>query len=155
MSSLRRVAPLLVFGLVFACKRGEEEEARPEKSPGLQSDDHGNLVPTDEPEWTEAGRGWVALMRKQFPAKGCEDASYLRQCFSLDRAGCESRLGREFEICLHKLSGNVPKEVNADTGREAGRILGMCAGSAYEIGLKTEGKHLGTPKCNDPAQWMK
>lgn len=98
-----------------------------------------------------AKQEWIDRMRTVIPGLFCAKGEYFRECFKATQEECEEVALSTTRICLKDLEPKFPKKFTEETGREWGRKLGGCVGTAFEMRLKDQFKN--TKKCNDPNAW--
>jgi len=95
---------------------------------------------------------WMESMSTALPTLFCQSNQYFRQCFDITQAECEETAASATRICLQKYESKIPDTlVQPEDGTYWGRIIGSCAGEAYEITLRK--KRISNQKCNDPSNW--
>lgn len=95
---------------------------------------------------------WMDSMSTVLPTAFCQAHQYFRQCFDVSQAECEETAMSATRICLQKYKDKIPDTlVQPKGGTYWGRLVGRCAGEAYEITLRK--KRISNQKCNDPNNW--
>ncbi len=95
---------------------------------------------------------WVDSMSTALPTLFCQANQYFRQCFDVSQVECEDTAMSATRVCLQKYKDQIPNTlVQPKDGTYWGRIVGKCAGEAYEITLRK--KRISNQKCNDPNNW--
>ena len=91
-------------------------------------------------------------MSTVLPTVFCQANQYFRQCFDVSQAECKETALSATRVCLQKYKDKIPDTlVQPKDGTYWGRIVGSCAGEAYELTLRK--KRIGNQKCNDPNNW--
>lgn len=101
-----------------------------------------------------AAATWTVAVDATLAQTFCGDGTFFRTCFAVDRAECEQRAHRLFRTCVEENIDAIPQQPDAQSGRQAGELLGACAGSRYEIELSAEGRAQPAPFCDEPSHWM-
>jgi hypothetical protein len=95
---------------------------------------------------------WIDSMSTALPTAFCQSGQYFRQCFDLSQAECEETAMSATRVCLQKYKDKIPNTLaQPKDGTYWGRIVGSCAGEAYEITLRK--KRISNQRCNDPNSW--
>ena len=95
---------------------------------------------------------WIDKMSTVLPTAFCQTDQYFRQCFDVSQIECEETAISATRICLQKYKDKIPDVlVQPKDGSYWGRIIGSCAGEAYEMTLQK--KRISNKKCNDPSNW--
>jgi hypothetical protein len=95
---------------------------------------------------------WIDKMWTALPAAFCLADQYFRECFDVSQIECEETALSASRICLQKYKDQIPKVlIQPKDGSHWGKIIGSCAGEAYEITLQK--KRISNTKCNDPNNW--
>jgi hypothetical protein len=125
MGSIKRRAPVLVWILLTVSLANADD------------------IPKDD---------WIDKMSTILPTAFCQPHQYFRQCFDVSQTECEETAMSAVRICLGKNKDKMPSVfVQPQDGRYWGRIVGSCAGGAYEITLRK--KRISNRRCNDPNNW--
>ena len=96
---------------------------------------------------------WLNAMSTALPAAFCNSKQYFRQCFSVTAQECEETAASATRICLNKSKNKIPSVLQQPKdGTNWGRIVGSCAGEAYELTLIK--KRIKNKKCDNPANWQ-
>jgi hypothetical protein len=92
-------------------------------------------------------------MSTALPTAFCQSHQYFRQCFRVTAVECEDTASSATRICLERYKENIPNVLNQPKdGNYWGRIIGTCAGEAYEITLQK--RRINSKQCNNPANWQ-
>ncbi len=95
---------------------------------------------------------WLDGMSTALPTAFCQRDQYFRQCFEVSQTECEETAMSATRVCLQKYKDKIPNTlIQPKDGSYWGRIVGSCAGEAYEITLRK--KRISNQKCNDPNNW--
>lgn len=95
---------------------------------------------------------WIDSMSTALPTALCQADQYFRQCFDVSQAECEETAMSATRVCLQKYKDKIPNTlVQPKDGTYWGRIVGSCAGEAYELTLRK--KRINDKRCNDPNNW--
>ncbi len=96
---------------------------------------------------------WIEGMSTNLPVVFCQSEQYFRQCYRVSVQKCEEVAASTTRICLNKFSSQMPAMFKQrQQGENWGRIIGQCAGEAYDKVLRKE--FINTSKCNDPKAWV-
>ena len=96
---------------------------------------------------------WIDAMSSALPTAFCQSHQYFRQCFEVTAIECEDTASSATRICLERYKDKIPNLLKQQKdGNYWGRIIGTCAGQAYEITLQT--RRISSKECNDPANWQ-
>jgi hypothetical protein len=96
---------------------------------------------------------FLAMFAGTFPSRTCEPQQWFRGCFRVTEAQCEERMRKILAGCIDELGPSLPLVHDGSSGSDAGRILGTCAGSQYEISSTAERIH--SAACDDIVGWMR
>jgi hypothetical protein len=101
----------------------------------------------------EVSKGvWINSMSTALPTAFCQRDRYFRQCFDVSQTECEETAISATRVCLQKYKDKIPNTlIQPKDGTYWGRIVGSCAGEAYEATLLK--KRISSKKCNDPNNW--
>ena len=95
---------------------------------------------------------WINGMSTALPTAFCASEQYFRQCFKVTAQECEEVAASATRVCLNKHKDKIPAVLRQpDDGMQWGRVVGACAGEAFETTLIK--KRVNNAKCNDPASW--
>lgn len=95
---------------------------------------------------------WINSMSTALPTAFCQADQYFRQCFDVSQVECGETAISATRVCLQKYQDKIPDTLTQPKdGTYWGRIIGSCAGEAYEIALRK--KRINNQKCNDPNNW--
>ena len=96
---------------------------------------------------------WINAMSTALPTAFCQSHQYFRQCFEVTSLECEETAASATRICLERYKEDIPNVLNQpQDGNYWGRIIGTCAGEAYEMTLQK--RRINSTKCNNPANWQ-
>ncbi len=95
---------------------------------------------------------FLSLFRSQLPSDLCKSEQYFRACFRVTEAHCKQVVTEELEKCVVTHAATLPLVRNGQTGAAAGRVLGRCAGTAYDLRLAAQ--HIQSSRCSDPSEWV-
>ena len=96
---------------------------------------------------------WIDSMTTALPTAFCNSSQYFRQCFQVSIQECEETAASATRVCLNKFKEKIPNIlIQPKDGQHWGKIIGSCAGEAYEITFME--KRISSKKCNDPKNWM-
>jgi hypothetical protein len=96
---------------------------------------------------------WINAMSTALPTAFCQSHQYFRQCFRVTAVECEDTASSATRICLERYKEDIPNVLNQpQDGNHWGRIIGTCAGEAYEITLQK--RRINSKQCNNPANWQ-
>ncbi len=95
---------------------------------------------------------FLGLFGKQLPTDLCKSEQYFRACFQVTEERCKQVVTEELDKCVTIHAATLPLVRDGQTGAAAGRVLGQCAGTAYDVRLI--GKRIQSKRCNDPSQWV-
>jgi hypothetical protein len=95
---------------------------------------------------------FLRLFRDQLPADLCKPEQYFRACFQVTEARCKEVVAEELNKCVATHAATLPVVRDGTTGAAAGRVLGQCTGTAYDIRLLA--KRIQSSRCNDPTNWV-
>jgi hypothetical protein len=102
---------------------------------------------------TVSSQDWIEGMQDKLPAALCQEKQYFRQCFRITEKECLSVAENATRMCLAGKKNEIPPVlVQPNDGRNWGRIIGECAGDAFETALKN--KRIDSDKCNDVKNWI-
>lgn len=76
---------------------------------------------------------FLEVFRKALPVQMCEPGQFARECFRGTVDECRERAFAELEGCEKELAAGLPLVTDGESGSAAGRVLGSCAGSRYEV----------------------
>ncbi len=95
---------------------------------------------------------WIDRMFTGLPTAFCQRDQYFRQCFDVSQTECEETAMSASRVCLQKYKDQIPDIfIQPKDGTYWGRIIGSCAGEAYEMTLLK--KRISNKRCNDPNNW--
>jgi hypothetical protein len=95
---------------------------------------------------------WINSMSTALPTAFCQADQYFRHCFDVSQTECEETAMSATRVCLQKYQDKIPGTLTQPKdGTYWGRIIGSCAGEAYEITLRK--KRISNQRCNDPNSW--
>ena len=95
---------------------------------------------------------WIDSMSTVLPTAFCQPDQYFRQCFDISQTECEETAISATRICLQKYKDKIPNIlIQPKDGAYWGRIIGSCAGEAYEMAFLK--KRISNKRCNDPNNW--
>ncbi len=95
---------------------------------------------------------WIDRMSAALPTAFCQRDQYFRQCFDVSQTDCEETAISATRVCLQKYKDTIPNVlIQPKDGNYWGRIIGSCAGEAYEMTLVK--KRISNKRCNDPNNW--
>lgn len=95
---------------------------------------------------------WLSAMETALPPAFCKETQYFRQCFKVSARECEQVAASTTRVCLDKYKSQMPAVFNQpQDGTKWGRMVGACAGNAYEMTLIK--KRINNNKCNDVNNW--
>ncbi len=95
---------------------------------------------------------WIDRMSTALPTAFCQRDQYFRQCFDVSQTECEETAMSASRVCLQKYKDQIPDIfIQPKDGTYWGRIIGSCAGEAYEMTLLK--KRISNKRCNDPNNW--
>jgi hypothetical protein len=104
-------------------------------------------------ENTVSRKAWIEGMQDKLPAALCQEKQYFRQCFRITEKECLSVAENATRMCLKSRQNEIPPVlVQPNDGRRWGRLVGECAGDAFETALKN--KRINSDKCNDVNNWI-
>ncbi len=89
--------------------------------------------------------------RSQLAESFCKPGQYFRSCFQVSEGRCREVALEELDKCVARHRASLPLVVDGTSGAKAGRVLGECAGTAYDIRLAAE--RIQSVKCNTPSAW--
>jgi len=97
-------------------------------------------------------KDWMNAMSTALPTAFCNSHQYFRQCFKVSAEECEETAISATRVCLNKNEKAIPNTLSQPKdGSHWGRVVGSCAGEAYEIALLK--KRINNEKCNDVNNW--
>jgi hypothetical protein len=95
---------------------------------------------------------WIDSMSTALPTVFCQPDQYFRQCFDVSQTECEEIAMSATRVCLQKYKDEIPNTlIQPKDGAYWGRIIGSCAGEAYEMTLLK--KRTSNKRCNDLNNW--
>ena len=95
---------------------------------------------------------WIDSMSTALPTAFCQPDQYFRQCFDVSQTECEETAMSATRVCLQKYKDKIPNTLTQPKdGAYWGRIVGSCAGEAYEMTLLK--KRISNKRCNDLNNW--
>ena len=101
-----------------------------------------------------AKKQWINGMSTVLPTKMCQSGQYFRECFSVPQTECEEVAHSATRICLKDKGEEMPSSLKQpNDGSHWGWIIGVCAGTGYEITLQE--KRIDSDRCNNPTNWMR
>ena len=97
-------------------------------------------------EWREKAEAWMSDFF-------CQPTQYFRHCFDVDEAVCKQTMRQHVRACI--AAANLPDRFDRDDNKRFGKLVGSCAGGAYENDLTAKGKRRDAdPKCHDASAWQ-
>ena len=110
------------------------------------------LISTSANSAEVSKEAWINSMSTALPTAFCQTNQYFRQCFNVSQTECEETAMSATRVCLKKYKDKIPDTLTQPKdGTYWGRIVGRCAGEAYEITLLK--KRISNQRCNDPNSW--
>lgn len=98
---------------------------------------------------------WVESFKTGFANYICKSGEFFRECFNVTERECLEEALRATKTCLADKGPSLPDPIKLpEEGTKWGSVVGSCAGSAYEIGLKARGKRKESAECNNPSLWL-
>jgi len=95
---------------------------------------------------------WIDSMSTALPTAFCQPDQYFRQCFDVAQTECEESAMSASRVCLQKYKDKIPNTLTQPKdGAYWERIVGSCAGEAYEMTLRK--KRISDRRCSDPNNW--
>ena len=95
---------------------------------------------------------WIDSASTVLPTAFCQSDQYFRQCFDVSKTECEETATSATRACLQKYKDQIPNIlIPSKDGTYWGKIIGSCAGEAYEKTLLK--KRISNKRCNDPNSW--
>jgi hypothetical protein len=92
-------------------------------------------------------------MTTTLPVVFCNANSYFRQCFAVTIQECEKTSASATRVCLNKNKNKMPNILHQpEDGTYWGKIIGKCAGEAYEISLID--KRINNNECDNLDNWQ-
>ncbi len=147
MNSRALVSFLASLAVLMACKSKTSAESDPT---------HFDTIAAPSPAASQAIERNAAFLRQfrvALPESTCSGGQWFRECFHTDQTGCEARVKHELEKCIIQEAEKLPTVKDATTGTEAGKKLGSCAGTAYEITMGS--LKIDSPECRDLSRWVR
>ncbi len=157
---MRWIALLALLATVAACNSGDSKARGAGAGSGSStSKSAGSGSGSGSGSATSTGRvldqaDWIRLFVPTVIDAACGPPdTFFRSCFTVDEAGCRSELDADLHRCVADLRLAMPPTLDKPASEAFGGRIGECAGSAYELNLKTLGKRRSNAKCDDPKQW--